>query len=154
MEISLYPATTAQPFTMNTVDGMLFGDNEDVLSVIDVYCQIPNDPTKDSQDVDDLELWEWAFTFNTNMRAQLNFTMKDVIVYPVIEAVEFTNTEITVSTLEMGEHQYDDLLNTFMSKKMDDINEVYGQGWSLANIDPGFAMLGGLIKNITWTPYV
>lgn len=35
-----------------------------------------------------------------------------------------------------------------------DFNGVYEAGWSLTNIDPAMAMLGGLIHNITLSPYI
>jgi len=54
----------------------------------------------------------------------------------------------------MQTHQYNILMTSILQKAIADFNAQYVKGWPLSNLSPEFAMLSGLLKNSTMTPYV
>jgi hypothetical protein len=54
----------------------------------------------------------------------------------------------------MYAHDYNVLFTSILQNFANDINIEYQAGYPLANIDPVFGLVGGLLKDTTFTPYV
>ena len=89
-----------------------------------------------------------------NMEAHANITMKEFIMWPSFKEVFAANTKVTQDKVGMQTHQYNILMTAILQKAAADFNAQYVKGWPLSNLSPQFAMLSGLLKNSTMTPYV
>lgn len=56
--------------------------------------------------------------------------------------------------MPMGTHDYKGVLTQALQASADAFNNEYKAGWPLTNINPQFGMLGGLLKNMTVSPYI
>ena len=54
----------------------------------------------------------------------------------------------------MGAHKYDLVLDSVCTLMGQTWNQMHKSGIPIAEIDPDLAMIGGLIKNSTMTPYI
>ena len=95
-----------------------------------------------------------VLTFETAMQMKVNFTMSNVIFYPVFKSSDFWNTNLTKSSVEMGSHKYDLVLDSVTTLMGQTYNQMHKAGIPIAALDPDLAMIGGLIKNSTMSPYV
>jgi len=93
-------------------------------------------------------------TFETAMQMDVNFTMSNVVFYPVFKSSDFWNTTLTKSSVKMGSHKYDLVLDSVTTLMGQTYNQMHKAGIPIAVLDPDLAMIGGLIKNSTMTPYV
>lgn len=83
-----------------------------------------------------------------------NLTMANIVIYPALNEVEISDVTVVQSEIVLDPKDYDVVFGDYFNMEAANFNEQYAKGWSLTNIDPRFAFLGGLIKNITATPYV
>jgi len=95
-----------------------------------------------------------VMTFETAMLMKVNFTMSNVIFYPVYQQSMFWNTNLTKSAVTIAPHNYDKVLGSMTKVMGQSWNKKYTAGVPIAALDPDLAMIGGLIKNSTLTPYV
>jgi len=84
----------------------------------------------------------------------VNFTMSNVVFYPIFKSTDFWNTKLTNSTVKMGAHKYDLVLDSVCTLMGQTWNQMNKAGIPIAALDPQLAMIGGLIKNSTMSPYV
>ncbi len=54
----------------------------------------------------------------------------------------------------MKEHNYDQVFKEILSGISNIYNAAFAKGWALSNLDPQIAMITGILKNSTLTPYV
>jgi hypothetical protein len=95
-------------------------------------------------------------TFQLVGNAKANITMTDIIIHPIINEVDTDDVVIVRSAFPLGAGKdLEKIFDDYFSGKALAFNDKYKSGVSLAElIDPRLAMIGGLIKNITVTPYV
>lgn len=93
-------------------------------------------------------------TFETAMKLEANLTMSNVVFYPVFKSSSFWNTTLTKSAVEMGSHMYDHIFDNITMAMGNAWNEKYKAGVPIGAFDPQLAMIGGLIKNSTMSPYI
>jgi len=97
---------------------------------------------------------EVAALFDLKAEGRANVTMKDIVIFPSVQIVKITNASVVESVTPIRMQNLAKTFTGYFQIEADDFNQKYKKGWSLANIDPRLAMLGGLIKNITISPYV
>lgn len=80
--------------------------------------------------------------------------MSKVLVYPTIDEVDVSNTNFVNSSMKMTPHMWERVIDQIFDDLQKDFNEKYStKGWSIANIDPRMSMIGGILQNMTLTPY-
>lgn len=97
---------------------------------------------------------ERCLSFNTILDAHANLTVESVMAYPSINMLSLSEAQLTYNVTELQPHNYTTVIADAFNATAAELNEEYKNGWSLANLDPRVAMLGGLIKNITVSPYI
>lgn len=91
----------------------------------------------------------------SNMRTRLDMRMEGIVFYAGIkEAVQTQEAKMLVDEIGVANTDATAALQACFDGQFADFNADFENGWSLMNIDPAMAMLGGLIHNITLTPYV
>lgn len=88
------------------------------------------------------------------MALNVNFTMKDTVFYPIFKSSDFWNSNLTKSSIEMGAHKYDLVLDSITTILGQAWNQKYRAGIPIAALDPDLAMISGLVKNSTISPYI
>ena len=142
MTFTVNPQDPSSLLAMTQAKGIEIGSEK---SIFDVELWIKNSSTPKPVSV---------LTWTTAMSLKVNFTMSNVIFYPVFKSSDFWNTKLTKSTIAMGTHKYElvlDSLTTLMGQAWNQKNKA---GIPIAVLDPELAMIGGLIKNSTISPYV
>ena len=89
-----------------------------------------------------------------NLLAQGNFTMKELVFYPTVDAVVVQNTRVKRAHVQVKAQDYNKLFTDMLKEESESFNAKWVKGWSVASIDPSLAMITGLLKNTTMTPYV
>jgi hypothetical protein len=97
---------------------------------------------------------EEAVVFGMNLEAQGNFTMKDLVFYPKVNAVFVQNTKVKKAHVQIKDQDFDKVFTSMLVDESSLFNAKWIKGWSIASIDPSLAMLTGLLKNTTLSPYV
>jgi len=154
-EVSLYygkDATVGIQLTMNPgtgkainfddKEGIMIGSKSDITSTLTMICS--NATTTN----------ETAVVFSLNLLMAANVTLQDFILYPKINNIQVANTVVVQDNIGMYAHNYNTLFSSILQNFANDINIQYQAGWPLANIDPVFALIGGLLKDVIVTPYV
>jgi len=139
----MHPHNTEPAVKLDMKRGIVFGENQNVLSQIDVL--VVDKKTSEETKV---------LGFDTDMDAILNFTMKNVIMYPKINQVSVQKTKLTFNSTKMMNHNYDSVFESILNDLAVDWNLNYGRGYPLSNINPDLGMIGGLLQNITISPFV
>jgi hypothetical protein len=80
--------------------------------------------------------------------------MKDLVFYPKVDAVIVQNTIVKNAKVVLKETNFDQVFSQIIGDEAKAFNTKWVKGWSVASIDPSLAMLTGLLKNTTLTPYV
>lgn len=143
-EFSISGRNKGEVFEFSMTDGILLGPDDDLLLMMDMT--VKNSSMADR---------EVCATFQLVGQAKANFTLSNIMVYPIVQEVDTDDVIITKSLFPMAAGKdLEAIFDEFFTTKMNAWNDKYANGWSLANIDPRLAMIGGLIKNITATPYV
>jgi hypothetical protein len=86
-----------------------------------------------------------VLTFETAMQMNGNFTMSNVVFFPVFKSTDFWNTTLTNSTVTMGAHKYDLVLDSVCTLMGQTWNQMHKVGIPIGDLDPDLAMIGGLI---------
>lgn len=122
--------------------GITVGDSGNAL-VIDVMVSNATHKTPSS-----------VLTFETYYKMQANFTMANVVFYPVFQGMSFCYTNLTKQSILMGNHDYVKVLYNVTKIAGQNWNKKYEAGIPIGAFNPQLAMVGGLIKNSTISPYV
>lgn len=64
------------------------------------------------------------------------------------------STKISVDNVGLYDRDYDFFFSSILDAQASDINVKYKAGWPISNLNPQLAMITGLIKNSTLSPYV
>lgn len=82
--------------------------------------------------------------------------MQDVMIYPKVKSIVVDSCVVTKSAIPLGPGKdYGKLLSTLLNVGAKTFNLKFRKGVSLGDIfGPEVAMIGGLLKNITLSPYV
>ena len=73
-----------------------------------------------------------VLTFETAMQMKANFTMSNVVFYPVFKSTDFWNTTLTNSSVKMGAHKYDLVLDSVCTLMGQTWNQMHKAGISIA----------------------
>ena len=138
LNLTMVPNNTATPIQINTVSGIVLGSLDDVSTTVSILCS--------NSEVQ----MEEALVFGMNMEAQGNFTMKELVFYPTVDAVVVQNARVKKAHVQVKTQDFSKLF----AQMLQDESEYWVKGWSVASIDPSLAMITGLLKNTTMTPYV
>ena len=142
MSFSVSPQDPSSLFAMTVAKGIEIGSEK---SMFDVELWIKNSSTPKPVSV---------AAWTTAMALKVNFTMSNTVFYPVFKSSDFWNTKLTKSAISMGAHKYDLVLDSLTTLMGQSWNQEYKAGIPLGQLDPQLAMIGGLIKNSTISPYV
>ena len=137
----MLPNNTDSPIKIDK-SGIVLGGLDSVATILNIVCS--NSSVQN----------ETAVVFGMNLEAQGNFSMKDLIFYPKIDAIRVINANFKKSHIEIKNQNFDAVFNQILNDEADRFNAKWAKGWSVASIDPSLAMLTGLLKNTTLTPYV
>jgi hypothetical protein len=130
------------PFKFSTEKGISFGDLDCVKTILKLTAT--NDQVKD----------EVAVQFNMFLQVAGNLTMRNFVIFPTINEVIVEKTNKTLDHVGIKDQPFDDIFTMMLDVEALTYNNKYKNGWALANLDPQLAMISGLIKNQTLTPYV
>jgi len=97
---------------------------------------------------------EEAILLGMNIVAQGNFTMKDFVFFPKVDNMLVHNTKVKRAHVKIPAEDLNKVVKKTLQGQVDAFNEKFVKGWSIAEIDPQLAMITGLIKNSTMTPYL
>lgn len=97
---------------------------------------------------------ETSLVFEFNNQVAGNLTMFKFIVYGECKQNLVSNTRVTKDVVGLGQHSLDTDLQAVSDTLTAGVNKKFVKGWPLANLNPMIGMIGGLIKNMTLTPYV
>ena len=144
VEATLSPRNTGQPISVTQADGIVLGGNKDLLVSFDLVAS--NATVKDDK----------AISFEAVVEARANLTMKDVMIYPKVNDVLVDSCNVVHSKVPLTPGKlYPKLFSKLLTQISGQFNEKYAKGISLGDIlDPQAAMIGGLLKNITVSPYI
>jgi len=138
--LSFMASNTEAPVSFNATHGIVIGDG--VLTKLDIICS--NATTTN----------ETAVEFAMNLETHVNMTMKDLVFFPTVEDIKIANTVIKRDVIGLYARNWDQTFTNIIQNAVNDFNTKYAKGWALSNIDPRLAMITGLIKNSTMTPYI
>jgi hypothetical protein len=131
-----------QAINFDTVRGIVLGSKSDVITTIEVKCS--------NATVTDMS----AFTLQMNLEANVNATIFAFVAWPNIEDVSVANAHLTQDNIGMYSHDYNILFTSILRNFANQINMQYSKsGYPLANIDPTFGLLSGLLQDFTVSPY-
>jgi hypothetical protein len=92
------------------------------------------------------------------MKTDINFTMfsvkSDIIFFPSIKSVSVENTVANPKTIVLNTHNYDVMFKSIFKEVANEFNINHAKGVKLGDIDPDIAMISGLLKNTTMSPYI
>merc|ERR1711935_1002894 len=125
----------------DTQHGIVLGDKSEVATTIDILCS--NSTTAN----------ETAATLQMNFETHLNLTILNFVVYPNVQQIYVANATVVKDNIGMWAHNYNMLFTNILHNVANDLNMKYKNGYALANIDPVFGLLGGLIKGFTVSPF-
>ena len=142
LNLTMVPNNTATPIQFKTESGIVLGSLDDVSTTVSILCS--------NSEVQ----MEEALVFGMNMEAQGNFTMKELVFYPTVDAVIVQNARVKKAHVQVKTQNFNKLFTEMLKEESESFNTKWVKGWSVASIDPSLAMITGLLKNTTMTPYV
>jgi hypothetical protein len=142
INMTMIPNNTATPIRLSQESGIVMGGQDTIAVDISLICS--NASVKNIEEV----------VFRMNLEAQANFSMADLVFYPTVDDVFIHNAAIKRTHIKLQPQDLDQLFSRILKEESTIFNEKWAQGWSIANIDPALAMLTGLLKNTTLSPYV
>lgn len=123
--------------------GLILGNQKDVSTNIDVICSNANVQN------------EVAFSLNMLLEARLNLTVLNFVVFPDVKSVTVSSAKVVQDNIGMFAHDYNKMFNEIFKNIAMDLNTQYSQaGFNLANLNPYFGLITGILKNFTVTPYL
>jgi hypothetical protein len=142
LSLDMHPNNTATPIQFSQESGIVLGSLDDVTTKLSVICSNASVEAEE------------AILFGMNVLAQGNMTMSELVFYPKVDQVLVQNARVLKSHLKLRENDFTKVFKDILLADADTFNQKWAKGWSIANIDPSLAMLTGLLKNTTLTPYV
>jgi hypothetical protein len=131
-----------KPINFDTKNGVMVGSQSDITSTIKLL--VTNSTVKA----------DLAAAFELNLEAHANVTVADFVVYPNVKQIYAANTKVVTDNVGLMAHNYNVLFTSVLENFANDFNMKYQKGYPLANIDPTFGMLSGLLKDMVITPYM
>ena len=93
-----------------------------------------------------------------NMKTNINFTMfsvkSDIVFFPSIKSVSVENTAVKKQKVDLNSHNFDAMFKSIFKEVANEFNIKHAKGVKLGDIDPDIAMISGLLKNTTLSPYI
>lgn len=86
-----------------------------------------------------------ALIFSSNIVLESPTYMTKFMFYPSVSKINVANTRLTHNAIGMNTTLLNDKFQEIMQASSLDFNSEYKSGWSIANLDPQLAMLGGLL---------
>jgi len=92
-----------------------------------------------------------ALTFTSHCVLESPSYLKNFVLFPSVSNIACNNTRLTHNAigLKLNATQVDATFNQIVNASAADFNSNYKMGWPLANLNPQFGMIGGLLKNST-----
>jgi hypothetical protein len=94
LNLTMTPNNTATPIKMNTESGIVLGSLDDVSTTVSVLCS--NAEVKNEE----------ALMFGMNLEAQGNFTMKELVFYPTVDAVLVQNARVKKAHVQVKNQDF------------------------------------------------
>jgi hypothetical protein len=92
------------------------------------------------------------------MKTTINFTMfsvkSDIIFFPSIKSIGVENAVANAKTITLNTHNYNVMFKSIFEEVANEFNIKHVKGVKLGDIDPDIAMISGLLKNTTMSPYI
>lgn len=83
------------------------------------------------------------------------FSVKsDIIFFPSIKSVNVENATIKKQKIDLNSHNFDVMFKSIFKEVANEFNIKHLKGVKLGDIDPDIAMISGLLKNTTMSPYI
>lgn len=97
-----------------------------------------------------------AFTFSSEIVLESPSYLKNFVLFPSVSSIECSKTRLTHNAmgLKLNATEVNDKLSTIIKASSLDFNANYKMGWALANWNPQFGLIGGLLKNSTMSTQV
>lgn len=142
LALTMVPNNTATPIQMKAESGIVLGSLDDVSTTVGILCS--------NSEVQNEE----AVVFGMNMMAQGNLTMDKLIWYPTVDSVIVQNARVKKAHVQLQSQDFNKLFTEMLKDESESFNAKWVKGWSIANLDPSLAMITGLLKNTTMSPYI
>ena len=130
-----------KPINFDHEHGIIIGSKDNITTTVELI--VSNKTTVN----------ESAVTFTMDLETHVNLTIKDFIAYPVVNEVFTSNAAVAKDNVGMFSHNYNILFTSILKNFANDMNMKYTKGYPLANLNPVFGLVGGLLKNFTVTPF-
>jgi len=142
LALTMVPNSTATPIQFKQESGLVFGSLDDVSTTVGILCS--NSEVKDEE----------AVTFGMNMMAQANFSMSALTWFPTVDSVIVQNARVKRAHVQLKEQDFNKLFSEMLKDESEAFNAKWVKGWNIANLDPSLALITGLLKNTTMSPYI
>lgn len=139
--VSLLPGDD-KTIGFNQEKGITIGQRGEVKITVDIICSNAT------------VFNETAVSLEMDFDLAANISMQNMVIFPQISDISVHNTNKTYDIVHMYAHDYNALFTQIFKKTAYDINLQYQKGFPLANINPVFGMITGLLKNTTVSPFI
>ena len=97
---------------------------------------------------------ETALTFASNLVLTSKTYLTNFVLFPSVSDYAVSSTRVTKNVVGLDTTKANDILTSIVATTANDFNHQYEMGWPLANLNPNFGMIGGLLKNSTMSTSV
>ena len=97
---------------------------------------------------------EIALTFVSNLVLTSKTYLTNFILFPSVADYSASGTQVTKNVVGLDTTKANDVFTSIVATTANDFNHQYEMGWPLANLNPNFGMIGGLLKNSTMSTSV
>lgn len=97
---------------------------------------------------------ETALTFVSDVVLNSKTYLANFVLFPSIQGHAVNNTKVTENVVHLNTTNANDIFTSIVAGTANDFNHQYEMGWPLANLNPNFGMIGGLLKNSTMSTEV
>ena len=96
---------------------------------------------------------EKAVELNMDVRANVNASFDNFVIYASANDLLISNTQVTVDNVGLDYHAFDELLTSVAKTMSDNFNLSHSSGINLVKKWPTLNFIAGLAKNSILTPF-
>jgi hypothetical protein len=85
------------------------------------------------------------------LAVDMDFKIDAFVVFPAFKNMTLGGFTVKVDNIGLPTN-YGDLVGEVLTTAKTDFNAAFASGWALANLDPSFGMIGGLLQKFILTP--
>ena len=95
---------------------------------------------------------ETAFELNLDVKANVNASFNNFVIYSAVNDVTISNTKVTADNIGLEYHAFDDLFTSIAKSKADTFNVKHQGGMDLTKKISTLAFIAGMAQNSIATP--